>query len=353
MSTVGKEIKRLGLMKAYEFLDKNPEENLPKLIDWFDRYTPEGVLTLQRDLFRSIITGKDGNWYNLLVSLWADIDDEMRKTLFENLIINANALAAVKAQESREKYGCNIPWAIALNIADESADGDALGFDEWDSVIEQAKELGTFMFIFQGGEPLDCQQEIIALCNKHDDCEFMVFSKGAGITDEFADEVLRVKNLIVCVYVTGTLDDRKLMRSAAILHRKKVPYATYCRYDKENQHLFACEEFFDTMVDVHVKMTMFFSSLPDEEDQVYQKIMEYRKSKPLVTINFCKDSEITGGCVAGGRYFLNIDSAGNIQPCFFVRESDTNIRDKSLIEALQAPLMMSYHGQEQPCQAQK
>lgn len=353
MSIVGKEIKRLGLMKAYEFLDKNPEENLPKLIDWLDTYTKPGILKIQREFFRDVITKKDGNWYNLLVSLWDDIDDDVRKTLFENLVINSNALAAVTAQESRKKYNCNVPWAIALNIADSNEKEDALDFDEWDNVIEQAKALGTFMFIFQGGEPLDCQQEIIALCNKHDDCEFMVFTYGAGITEAFADEALRVKNLIVCVKVTGTPDDRKLLRSAAILHRKKLPYATYCTYEESDQDLFAREEFFDSMVGAHVKMTFFFSSLPDGEDRVYQEIMKYRRSKPLSTIHFCKDKQIIGGCVAGGRYFLNIDSVGNVQPCFFVRESDTNLREKTLIEALQAPLMMSYHDQEQPCKAGK
>jgi hypothetical protein len=117
--------------------------------------------------------------------------------------------------------------------------------------------------------------------------------------------------------------------------------------------VFAREEFFDSMVGAHVKMTFFFSSLPDGEERVYQEIMKYRRSKPLSTIHFCKDKQIIGGCVAGGRYFLNIDSVGNVQPCFFVRESDTNLREKTLIEALQAPLMMSYHDQEQPCKAGK
>ena len=48
MSIVGNEIKRLGLMSMYEFLDKDPEENLPKLVDWLDSYIDPEVLKPQR-----------------------------------------------------------------------------------------------------------------------------------------------------------------------------------------------------------------------------------------------------------------------------------------------------------------
>ncbi len=351
MSYVGNEIKKLGLMKAYEFLDKDPEANLPRLVDWFDTYVPDGVLSLQCDLFRNIVTEKDTNWYNLLVSLWSDIDDDVRKALFENLIINANALAAPKAKASREKYGCNIPWAIAMGIEDNGQEGN-LTFDEWDSVIEQAKELGTFMFIFEGGDPLDSKEEIIALCNKHYDCEFMIFTDGTKITEEFADEMIRVKNLIVTVRVTGTGEDLRLREATEILRRKKVPFSAYCFYNKDNQDRFSNEKFFDVMIENGVKMCLFFSSMDEEDDHVYEKIKEYRKTKPIVTINFCKDKDITGGCVAGGRYFCSIDHAGNVEPCFFIKKSDSNVRSMTLLEALQAPLCMKYHDENVPCEAE-
>ncbi len=365
MSSVGKEIKRLGLMKAYEFLDRNPEENLPKLMDWFDRYASDDVLPKQREIFREIIAKKDSNWYSLMLSVWDDIDDGIRKTLFENLILNANALASSRAKENREKYNCNIPWAITMGIRDTEMIGTASGacptgaasnpltFDEWDDVIEQAKELGTFMFGFQGGEPLDSKMEIIALCNKHDDCEFMVFTNGDGITEEFADEILRVKNLIVVLKVTATPEDVRLKEKSDLLFRKKIPYAVYGEYTRETQDLFASERFFDELVKAHVKLGMFFSTLPLAEDRMFEAIHRYRQTKPIVTIDFCKDRDIIGGCMAGGRYYLSIDSEGNYEPCFFVKDSDSNVRSKSLLQALQSPLFQSYHDNPPHCTAEK
>ena len=36
MSSVGNEIKKLGLMSMYHFLETDPEKHLPELLDWLD-----------------------------------------------------------------------------------------------------------------------------------------------------------------------------------------------------------------------------------------------------------------------------------------------------------------------------
>ena len=352
MGRVGYEMRRLGLRKAYEYLDRDPERNLPNLIEWFDRYAPNGVLQKQRDLFRRIVTEREGNWYQLLISLWDDIDDEVRKTLFENLVINANALAAGIAAESRQKYGCNIPWAISIGLGKEGEEG-RLGFDEWDDVIEQAKELGTFMFLFEGGDPLESKEELIALANKHFDCEFMIFTDGKRITEELAAEMLRVKNLIVVLRINGTPEDARLATPTEILRRNKLPFCTYSFYDESNAESFCSEEFYDILAENGVKMSFFFSSFPEDADPAYDVMVNVRRTKPIVPIHFCKDKDIIGGCVAGGRYYCSIDAKGNVEPCFFLRKSDTNVREKTLLEALQAPLCMKYHREEVPCNVEK
>ena len=344
MSIVADKIKKLGLISMYRYLDKDPEENLPKLLDWLDTYMEDDVLKPQREYFRRIIEDEDNNWYRLIVSLWNDIDDDVRKTLFENIIINANALAAHTVERSRRKYKCNIPWVISIELSQEPKN-PALDFDRWDDVIEQAKALGTFIFIFHGGEPLDAEEEIIALCNKHSECEFMIYTDGKELDEKFAQNMLRVKNLIVGLHINGRNLSETEKSAAALLYSYKLPYMGMCFYYKENQDEFNDESFFDEMIERGFKLLIFLSSLKGEDDRLYSMIRALRETKPVMSIDFCKDRELTGGCIAGGRYYCNINAEGGVEPCFFVRRSDSNVLESSLVEAYRAPLFMScYNG---------
>ena len=114
-----------------------------------------------------------------------------------------------------EKEGCNIPWAIlmdptsACNLkcigcwAAEYGHKLNLNLAEWDSIINQAKEMGTYFFIYSGGEPLVRKKDIIKMCEKHNDCIFLSFTNGTLIDEEFACEMERVGNFVPAISVEG------------------------------------------------------------------------------------------------------------------------------------------------------
>jgi len=212
-------------------------------------------------------------------------------------------------------------------------------------VIEQAKSLGTFIFIFHGGEPLNSEEEIIALCNKHSECEFMIYTDGKKLDEKFVQNMLRVRNLVVGLQIEGRELSDATKDAARLLHRYKLPYIGMCFYDHDNQDEFHDESFFDELIEKGFKLILFLSSLKEEEDRLYALIRNLRETKPIMSIDFCKDRELTGGCVAGGRYYCNINAEGGVEPCFFVRQSDSNVLEKSLVAAYQSPLFMScYNG---------
>ena len=41
------------------------------------------------------------------------------------------------------------------------------------------------MYIYTGGEPLVRKKDLIAICEKHSDCEFLSFTNGTLIDEEF------------------------------------------------------------------------------------------------------------------------------------------------------------------------
>ncbi len=383
-------LKKEGMMKAYEYLDKDPENNLPHMMEWIDKYSM-GMFKSQRQLVSDVLSDKDSPWYKLLVSLWDKVDPGVRKTIFKNFVINAGVLGMQRQNEVREKENCNVPWAILLDPtsacnlhctgcwAAEYGDKLNLTFDELDSIITQGKALGTYMYIYTGGEPLVRKDDIIKLCEKHDDCAFLAFTNSTLIDEDFANEMLRVKNFVPAISVEGfeeATDDRrgkgtyqKVRNAMKLLTEKKLPFGVSCCYTSKNATEIGSEEYIDALIEWGALFCWIFTYMPvgvnavpeliataDQREYMYRQVRKFRENKPLFTMDFWNDGEYVNGCIAGGRYYLHINANGDIEPCAFVHFSDSNIREKTLLEAYKAPLFMGYHDHQpfndnymQPC----
>ena len=376
--TMWENLQAFGIKKALGYLDDDPDTNIPKLLEWVDRLDKNGTLAGQRRVFHEIIDNPDNNWYRLMKSLWTDIDPDVRKTVFENFIVHSAAVGLHRQERNKEKYGCNIPWAIlmdptsACNLnctgcwAAEYGNKMNMDCDTLDSIIRQGKELGTYMFIYSGGEPLVRKRDIIWLCEEHDDCMFLAFTNGTLIDEEFTDEMLRVKNFIPAISIEGyeaETDDRRgkgtyqaVIRAMEILKRKKLPFGASLCYTSKNAEIIGSEEYFDHLIKMGCKFAWLFTYMPvgvgaptdllataEQREFIYHQIRSFRETKPIFTMDFWNDGEFVGGCIAGGRCYLHINANGDIEPCAFIHYSDSNIHNKTLLEAYQSPLFMQYH----------
>ena len=97
-------VEAFAVKQALSYLDKDPEKNLPKLLDWFDRFDWKDTLKTQRDIIRNVVMEQDNNWHQLVMSLWTDIDPGVRNRIFENFIINGCLLGYQRQKENREKF---------------------------------------------------------------------------------------------------------------------------------------------------------------------------------------------------------------------------------------------------------
>ncbi len=360
------------------YLDKDPDENIPKLMKWWDKFDRDNFHEKQRKAIREIIEQPDNIWYRYIKSFWTDINPDVRKTLFKNLAVQTFFIGNRQQEESRKKYNCNIPWAIlmdptsACNLhctscwAAEYGNKLSLDYDTMDSIIRQGKKLGTYMYIYSGGEPLVRKKDIIRLCEAHPECEFLAFTNGTLIDEEFADEMLRVRNFVPAISVEGfeeATDSRRgkgtfqsVMNAMKILKSKKLAFGTSCCYTRANAEVIGSEEFIDSMIEWGAKFAWFFTYMPvgvnavpdlivtaEQREFMYHQIRKFRKTKPLFTMDFWNDGEYVSGCIAGGRYYLHINANGDIEPCAFIHYSDSNIHEKTLLEAYKSPLFMAYH----------
>ena len=372
--------RKTAIKTAFGYIEKDPEKNMLKLLDWVDRLAGEGPDSFepQREAFRTVLENPDGSMYRLIMDVFQSVDNGVLKAVFENFFLNANIIGWPIQEEMRKKYGCNIPWAILLDPtsacnlrctgcwAAEYGGRLNLSFDEIDSIIRQGKELGVYMYIYTGGEPLVRKADLIALCEKHADCQFLTFTNATLIDEAFAGEMLRVKNLIPAISLEGfesATDGRrgdgvyqKAVRAMGILKEKRLPFGISACYTSENLDSISSDEFIAQLVEWGAKFIWYFHYIPVGNDAapallpsprqravMYRRVREMRRTKPIFAMDFQNDGEYVGGCIAGGRRYLHINANGDADPCVFIHYSDSNIREKTLLECLQGPLFMAYH----------
>ena len=378
--TVAEKMKNAAFSAAISaglsYLEKDPETSLPKLMALVDKLCPEDYYVSQRAAARKAIEEKN-NWYQLILRMY-ELDPGVRKAFFQNFVINASVKGSAIQNDNVDKYDCNIPWAILLDPtsacnlhctgcwAAEYGNKLNLTYEEIDSIIQQGKELGIYMYIYTGGEPLVRKKDLIRLCEKHSDCIFLSFTNATLIDEAFADEMLRVKNFVPAISLEGSesaTDGRrgdgvygKVMKAIELLHRKKLVYGISACYTSANFESITSEAFFDQLIGLGCYFIWYFHYMPVGNDAspellptpeqriaTYHRIRKYRAEKPLFAMDFQNDAEYVGGCIAGGRRYLHINANGDVDPCVFIHYSDSNIREKTLLECLQSPIFMAYH----------
>ncbi len=374
-------IKRAAYEKAVDYLLADPENHIVKIMDLLDKAAPADLFASQRAAFRGAIDEKS-NWYQLLMHIMNDLNPEVRDSFIKTLIIDGNLMAWPVQEANRDKYQCNIPWAILLDPtsacnlhctgcwAGEYGNKLNLSLEEIDSIIRQGKELGTHVYIYTGGEPLVRKRDLIKLCEMHPDCAFLSFTNGTLIDEAFCQEMIRVKNFVPALSAEGfeeATDSRrgegvydKVQHAMELLKSHGLPFGVSCCYTSENWDSIASEEYFDYLIDQGALFAWIFSYMPvgvnspaslmanpEQREHLYRFVREMRKTKPLFTLDFQNDGEFVGGCIAGGRRYLHINAKGDVDPCVFAHYSNANIREVSLLDALRSPLFMEYY-REQP-----
>lgn len=384
MGTMTHAAARLAFSKAIDVVlkdvDKNREEAIVKIVDLMQKYMGDEKLDLDYDNIRKMIRDKDGAFNKYINKVLDEIDSHVLKTAALNLGYEAFFHGTKTIRKMREVHQCNVPWLIlmdptsACNLhctgcwAAEYGNKLNLTFDEMDNLIKQGKELGIYLYMFTGGEPLVRKADIIKLCEKHNDCAFLAYTNGTLVDEAFCNEMLRVGNLYLAISLEGfeAVNDLrrgdgvygKVMHAMDLLKENGLIFGTSICYTSKNIETVTSDEFVDLMVDKGCRYAFYFhympvgndaavDLLPTVEQRTYMRtrVREIRKlttGKGLFTMDFQNDGEFVGGCIAGGRNYFHINANGDAEPCVFIHYSGANIRTHSLLEILHQPLFMAY-----------
>ena len=366
-----------AIRQLLKYVEKDPEANASKALKIIRKIDIDGTYGSSWNELEKCLEDPHNNWTLLIKKAYTEWDPHVRKKLFESLICNAALIGNSAIKETSKKHGVNVPWTIlmdptsACNLkctgcwAAEYGHRMSMDFETLDRIITEGKELGIYMYIFSGGEPLVRKKDIIRLCEKHPDCYFLAFTNGTLIDEAFADEMLRVGNFAPAISVEGyeaETDMRRgkgtfqaVMKAMEILKRKRLLFGMSTCYHRKNVDVVGSSEYLDFMIDKGAAFVWYFTYMPVGNDAVpelmvttqqrkfmYEQVRMFRKTKSIFAMDFWNDGEYVRGCIAGGRYYFHINANGDVEPCAFIHYSTVNIKNVSLLEALKSPLFKAY-----------
>ena len=363
------------------YVYKNPKRNIPKVLKIGKAITgnlfPETTWTAPLD----VITNPQNTWNDYVYRIIEETDKELLTNVLLTFAIDAGYIGTSTLRENRDKLKCNIPWIIlmdptsACNLkckgcwAAEYGHHSNLTLDEMRKIVTEAKALGTHFFMFTGGEPLVRKKDILTITNENKDCIFLAFTNGTLVDDEFCEELKKSGNFALALSIEGTEETtdfrrgegvyQKVVDAMALLKKHKCIFGTSVCYTSKNYDAVTSDKFYDMEIEAGAKFALYFHYMPigsdadtsllltpEQREHVYRTISKKRrtrKGKPIFVMDFQNDGEFVGGCIAGGRNYFHINSEGDAEPCVFIHYSDSNIREKSILECLRSPLFKQYY----------
>ena len=59
---ISAKLKSMGARTVYSYIDRNPDENIPKILDWLEKHDESNSVTNQVRAIREAITDPNNNW---------------------------------------------------------------------------------------------------------------------------------------------------------------------------------------------------------------------------------------------------------------------------------------------------
>ncbi|MGN0298129.1 MAG: radical SAM protein [Lachnospiraceae bacterium] len=362
-------------------MNKDREECFLKLVDLAESFYGNAVSKEQYDHVRDAIQDPNNRWMIFINRVLDETNPHVAKMALMNLGYEAFFRGTKMIRKNREKYQCNIPWLIlfdptsACNMHCAGCWSGTYGhkyhlsYEDMDKIVTQGKELGVYLYMMTGGEPLVRKKDILRLAEKHNDVEFSIYTNSTLIDEDFCKEIVRLGNITFQLSIEGTPetnDARRgdghyeaVMRAMDLLKKYGIVFGTSICYTRNNIEAVTSDDFLQMLADKGARFGFYFHYMPvgnnavielmptlEQRKYMIERIRYVRSNQcaiPFYPMDFQNDGEYVGGCIAGGRNYFHINSAGDAEPCVFIHYSNANIHDSSILEILQSPLFMAYH----------
>jgi len=247
-------------------------------------------------------------------------------------------------------YGC---------YAGKYAKKDDLGLGTFERLLYEAEQMGIYFITISGGEPFILGEDLINILARHPQILFQIYTNGTLIDSAMAKRLSETGNIYPCISVEGFREEtdarrgegtfQKITAAMDDLREEGVVFGFSATATRENNELIVSEDFIDFYRGKGCLVGWYFhyvpvgkepgvDFMPTAEQRVYRRdrLIKRRARHDILLADFWNDGPMVGGCLAGGRTYIHINSEGEVEPCVFAHFAVDNIRDKPLRDILRS-----------------
>jgi len=340
------------------------------------RYAPDRVLNMSADWFLRDMPYPDGRDFLKTLLLLAkrnlhEMSPAVQRSAL-NFVATVFVTEGAKRRQFKKDAGFDPPIALVISptmrcnlkcygcYAGKYSKNKDLGLGTLERLIFEAERMGICFITISGGEPFILGDKFLAVLERHPSVLFQIYTNGTFIDHSIARRLAGMGNAYPCLSVEGferETDRRRgegtfksIMKAMDRLREEGVIFGFSATATRENNELVVSEEFVDFYRGKGCLVGWYFQYIPvgkepcidlmpTPEQRLFRReeLIKRRAGRDILLADFWNDGPAVGGCIAGGRSYLHINSDGEVEPCVFAHFAVDNIRDKSLEEVLRSP----------------
>ncbi|ACL75499.1 radical SAM protein [Ruminiclostridium cellulolyticum] len=255
---------------------------------------------------------------------------------------------------------CSGCYARELHSCSDEVRDSQMTCQRWNEIFREAESLGISFILLAGGEPL-MRRDVVVKAADSKNIIFPIFTNGLLMNNFYIDLFNKNRNLIPVLSIEGYQEEtdqrrgqgtyKALLEVMGKLDDSGIIYGTSVTVTTQNIEEVSGKKFIDILSNLGCKIIFYVEYVPAEEGTDYLAPTEKEREslaerltglqsdyKDILFLSFPGDEKATGGCLAAGRGFFHINADGGAEPCPFSPQSDTNLREVCLKDALKSPL---------------
>jgi len=322
-----------------------------------EEYMSESIEKIIKNALKASFSNPKQSIFLTQFALSSKIAQKRRTQNYNNTHIPPFLIASITSQCNLYCKGC---YSRANNTCHDTENPDQLATGKWSDIFQEATDLGINFILLAGGEPL-MRKDVIETASKYPSIIFPIFTNGTMIDTSYKALFNKHRNLLPVISIEGDIshtDHRRgegmynqIIHTIEDLQRNGTFYGLSITVSKDNINMVTSIEFLNELHIRGAKLVVFVEYVPVDgnsgelalddhnRDLMEQNLLAVRNVyEDMVIISFPGDEKSSGGCLAAGRGFFHINPTGQAEPCPFSPFSDSNLKDMTLLEALQSPL---------------